>query len=537
MSIQNPEFPSMNRHEHMEDEAFFRQALFKNQWQASATTIFILLAAYYGWPFLAYNTTIKRRLYNVGSTIVPFRQLKRLYKIAQQKLGSPDIDTRAETEGNELEGSGISSVVQSARRLSGLDRVVSKTSEATYSGLGNWDNSCFQNSVLQGLASLSAFREFAQTCWYMCEGVGVQAPTDAALKDFLGQLLRETEGRNTLWPPEVLRSMDTWQQQDAQEYFSKIMDATDKEALEYQRTLRKSSEKGLSDFPGNGTKVAVTAAACARQEKVLELLHASTPANPLEGLMAQSLRCERCGYSEGVTLTSSNCLTLNMGFGGSCDLEDLLDTYTQPELIEGVECDECTRWAAEIEHDYKAEIADELRKSKVLSTKAKQILFGRLPSDLVFHVNRSVYDNWGNQQKNNAPVGFPPVLHIENQWTNSLFADSSRKIEASYELRCIVTHQGRHDNGHYVACGRRGKQWYSFSDEVVTQLAEDQVLSRGNVFMLFYERIVTQAIVEVPEAEEAEPVVNGGPKHEAASSSTSSESSETSAKMAPAVSA
>lgn len=518
----------MSRHE--EEDTIFQQALFTNQWQTSATTIVILLVAYYGWPYLAYNTTIKRRLYDTGTAIVPVRFIKGFYKITQQKLGLSAIQPEPGTEADANDSSGIGLVVQKARRLSGLTKVVS---EATYSGLGNWDNSCFQNSVLQGLASLHSFRRFAEKCWYMSEVMGLKAPTDAALKDFLAQLLGEVDGRVTLWPPEVLRSMDTWQQQDAQEYFSKIVEATEKEATAYQSALQRHFEPGLSDLTSVREEINVAEIIKDRVTKNLERLHASVPANPLEGLLAQSLRCQTCGYSEGVSCMSFNCLTLNMGFGSSCSLEGLIDAYTQSELIEGVECDECTRKAAPATDEQKTDDTKVTKKQKVLSTKAKQILFGRLPHNLVFHVNRSVYDNWGNQQKNNAYVGFPAILNIEHEWMDGTFAEA-RKIEASYELRCIITHQGRHDNGHYVACGRRGKHWYSFNDEVVTRLSEEQVLGGGNVFMLFYELIERQAIVEVPETEVNNEVLEEDILKNGATSSPPSDSSEASAKLAPA---
>ena len=60
-------------------------------------------------------------------------------------------------------------------------------------------------------------------------------------------------------------------------------------------------------------------------------------------------------------------------------------------------------------------------------------------------------------------------------------------VEAVYELKCVVTHYGSHHDGHYIALGKRDKVWYSFNDERVTKISEEEVLARGNGFMLFYE--------------------------------------------------
>jgi ubiquitin carboxyl-terminal hydrolase 1 len=60
-----------------------------------------------------------------------------------------------------------------------------------------------------------------------------------------------------------------------------------------------------------------------------------------------------------------------------------------------------------------------------------------------------------------------------------------------------VTHHGRHENGHYVAFAKRGKGWYCFNDEIVTPVSEADVLSRGNVFMLFYEAVDIDTTVQI----------------------------------------
>ena len=55
-------------------------------------------------------------------------------------------------------------------------------------------------------------------------------------------------------------------------------------------------------------------------------------------------------------------------------------------------------------------------------------------------------------------------------------------------------------------CGCRtsdpGKEWYSFNDEVVTKTSEEQVLERGNVFLLFYELIEQDILGELEASEQ-----------------------------------
>jgi ubiquitin carboxyl-terminal hydrolase 1 len=193
-------------------------------------------------------------------------------------------------------------------------------------------------------------------------------------------------------------------------------------------------------------------------------------------------------------LTQFNCLTLNLGLRGAATIEQLLEEYTEPEDVEGVECERCTKTACgktdaeDLQSVNPAEAEEDLKKKMpaVLRTKAKQITIGRLPKDLVLHINRSIFDDYGNQRKNSSPVTFPMRLEFLSRWCAPL-DETGDHIEAIYELKCLVTHYGRHDNGHYVALGKRDKDWYSFNDEIVTKISEQEVLSRGNGFMLFYE--------------------------------------------------
>lgn len=381
-------------------------------------------------------------------------------------------------------------------------------------GLGNWDNSCYQNSVLQGLASLPAFHDYVQTSLNLCTRYDVPAETHRALDVFLDQLTASSRQRTVLWTPSVLKSMNSWQQQDAQEYFSRVLEAVEKECLKYAKAIRMSSRAGLECLQSIGPDEKQTLAeddsyisqSPSRAEHVESVMGSRAQLevpNPMDGMTAQGLICKTCGYTEGLSLTQFTCLTLNLGLRGSSSIEDLLDDYTAPEEVEGVECDRCTRLAYG-EHVDKTSSdpmsPPEKKQKPILRTKAKQITVGRPPKDLVFHINRSIFDDFGNQRKNSASIRFPTRLNFLSRWCAPLSVEDEH-IEAVYELKCVVTHYGRHDNGHYVALGKRDKNWYSFNDEIVTKVTEEDVLSRSNGFIFFYE-----AVTQVPVGQAAETV-------------------------------
>lgn len=480
--------------------------------------LLLLLILYYGFSYLAYETAIKRSVYETLARLLP-TQAERLINQAFLRtqrilsISANDVeDTLAKSGDRSItySGQGIPSVVQGARKLSGLDKLVPPMTEYTFPGLGNWDNSCFQNSILQGLASLPAFYVSVEESRNFCLANAVAAPALEGLHKFLGQLQEVVRGRQTIWPPSVLRSMNTWQQQDAQEYFSKILDAVEKEMSAACKAVARRSDPGLGSLrqdSGNRLRVAKDNSK-ARVGDGSDTTTGWLPHNSLEGFLSQKLRCQKCGFSEGVSFTSFNCLTLSLGIGGHCRLEALLDAYFEAELIDGVECDECTMLANQTSAS-KFTVDDQIeqekptdattipeKRPKVLSTKAKHILFGRLPRNLAIHINRSIFDNWGNQRKNNSLVEFPARLKIWGDWVEVLGSEDL-DVHAIYELRCIINHSGRHDNGHYVACGKRGKEWFSFNDEIVIRTTEMDVLARGNVFMLFYEKLDDDPILEM----------------------------------------
>lgn len=376
-------------------------------------------------------------------------------------------------------------------------------------GLGNWDNSCYQNSVLQGFASLPTFLRYIEESEHLCQKYDVSASTHQAFVAFLEQLSGSSCRTSVMWTPRVLKSMDSWQQQDAQEYFSRILEAVEKEAGQYAGILKRSNMAGLECLSMFDKRDPLSPPEENSMDPATPQVDGTDNANPpdfpkyelrspVEGMTAQCLLCRTCGFTEGLSLTQFNCLTLNLGLQGACDVETLLEEYTAPEEIEGVECDNCTRLERGVPDPTddgrnpaaQSETPAREKQKPVLRTKAKQITIARLPRNLVLHLNRSIFDEYGNQQKNTAPVNVSMRLDFLSRWCAPL-DDSHLSIEGAYELKCMVTHYGSHHDGHYVAWGKRDKDWYCFNDERVTAISEEEVLSRGNAFMLFYEAVPT----------------------------------------------
>jgi ubiquitin carboxyl-terminal hydrolase 1 len=578
--------------------------------------------------------SIIQLLWDVGVFVIPARLLFAIDRLVNPPLfRNPMLKPQSSTHAAKsdvlrkilgLDGAGgiIGSVSQVGRKgLNGLSSAALGTTATADRppGLGNYDNSCYQNSILQGLASLKSLPGYLSTLSHEKSPDLPPSKTVDALRDLVANLKGSSNNGKTLWTPKVLKNMSTWQQQDAQEYYSKLLDQIDIEIGKAALALQKkpgfesewacddasdtpysqhSDDSGYHSLPGHS-----------KTGSDLGLAR-----NPLEGLMAQRVACVACGYCEGLTMIPFNCLTLSLGNFSDHDIYERLDHYTKLEAIGGVECLKCTllkvrdgfetlfQRAGDLpELRQRLQIVKEViedesfddetlkkckvpAKSRVNSTKTKQVAIARPPQSLVFHMNRSVFDeNTGFMFKNSAAVKFPmtldlgpwclgsadgqanakegvPAVQSEEQWTldpsSSMVAGEwqpSKIAGPIYELRAVVTHQGHHDNGHYVCYRRHAvsptrtsngtreaeeraklasagdvangtpdpdtdgellgeeygavapplaqdgeqsrSQWWRFSDESVYQVDEDTALNQSGVFMLFYDCVDPNSVL------------------------------------------
>lgn len=495
-----------------------------------------------------------------------------------------------------LDSGGIMNKLQRAKGLSNIGTMLHARPDSTASekppGLGNWDNSCYQNSVIQGLASLPALRVFLSKVSNPQEPLS----TKEALCEIIAKLNNPANAGKLFWTPKQLKSMSSWQQQDAQEYLSKVLDEVEKETA--KKVKGSLGTGGLSEVASLMLDHAASIYECKagksrcvnrcspvgvpRLNQLPYELASMLARNPLEGLLAQRVGCLQCGFVEGLSLIPFNCLTVPLGRQWMYDVRTCLDDYTSLEHISGVECAKCTllrnkkqmerllsesydqdpgdnspltpRLTEALQDPVKERLSavdEALRdndfsdnalfkkcqistKNRVSATKSRQAVIARPPKSLVIHINRSVFDeNSGLQRKNIAEVRFPQQLDLapwclgshasnkaEDVWIEGWSVDPSKSMlppeteeldldsKAIYDLRAVITHYGRHENGHYV-CYRKhwlpsqpsmesatktAESWWRLSDDEVSQVSEENVLAQAGVFMLLYER--TESLVE-----------------------------------------
>jgi len=557
--------------------------------------VLLLLFIYYmlqylGFPVLslselAWNTLVCVTPTQVISFLHPLSDLTTTEQEKIDKITAKSVGYARKSEALRqllgLDGKGIMSTVQRARSVSGIGAMMKGVPSSPPPGLGNWDNSCYQNSILQGLAALQSLpKHLARS-----DHVGARRSTKAALRDLLTRLNDPASVGKMFWTPAELKSMSSWQQQDAQEYYSKVLDEVEKESsraadaaprqvgLAALASLKEGSSKMrpglLSASFGDATALLDSRATRQLPDELTSIVAQS----PLEGLLAQRVGCLRCGYVEGLSLIPFNCLTLPLGGQWMYDIRSCLDEYTGLEAINGVDCAKCTllHTRQQLER-LLSQIQDQLHedgdptmpamltalkdsskerlaavnaaledkdfsdntllkkcqinaKSRVSATKSRQAVIARAPKALVIHVNRSVFDEvTGAQMKNSADVRFPRRFDFGSWCLGGGSVSSADKeaiekwiidpavsmlsqeikdlpphLQRAYELRSVVTHYGKHENGHYI-CYKKysspkppgsvptdqpGELWWRLSDEEVAHVTEEDVLLQGGVSHVF----------------------------------------------------
>lgn len=472
------------------------------------------LASLNAWP-----PSTKRRLWEIFVYLTPSQIIYAMEfpSRRRERRGQGTVGFRRGDFGNQqaksealqrafgFDDDSLATVTQRARRLSGLDKVLTSPNLSP-AGLGNWDNSCYQNSIIQSLASLSSFDEYLKGNVERMTQRDTRGTHDA-LRNIISRLNSLENHGKRLWTPLALKSMNSWQQQDAQEYFSRIIDEVDREISKLAN--ERSAEVGFCRAPEE-------------DESLKDWQH-----SPFQGLLAQRVGCTRCGYTEGLSLLPFTCLTVNVGGEMEYAIRDCLDEYTALESIEGVECIKCTilRTKTSLEQVLlnmnlrdaskpappanggsvsvlRNTVQDRLKvikevceasdftdsglykkceisaKSRVSSMKSKQAIVARAPKDLVIHVNRSIFDVTGVQRKNHAGVRFPLHLNLSRWCLGSYCIPSGQELLESwktspidsmlpesggeqlgftkwYQLRAVITHYGGHENGHYIAYRKR----------------------------------------------------------------------------------
>lgn len=346
-------------------------------------------------------------------------------------------------------------------------------------------------------------------------------PVAFSLTDLLQHLNTPLKYATALRPDQVARALmqsdknrllATREQQDAQEFFSLLLDTLESEST--RQWLVENKPPGLETVTTLNTtyssKPSVDPHISINKPSTLE----PPVPSPFEGLSANRMGCLKCKYVENIRHEKFGPMVLPLTVSGSTTLVESLQKAFEIEILDDVECQKCTLLAyrgnllrlidklpsgntATVEATRRLERIDlALRSGKLddasllggdvkkfiqRSQKTKHQMIARPPRLLAFHIQRSNFHNFtGRALKNQASVGFPRMLDVSEYVTTSeLSMDPEEPISqwkegdvrTVYRLKSVVVHYGLHNIGHYVAYRCVEDKWFRISDEDVEYIA------------------------------------------------------------------
>ncbi|KAJ1570743.1 hypothetical protein NDA11_003359 [Ustilago hordei] len=265
-----------------------------------------------------------------------------------------------------------------------------------YKGLRNTGNTCFFNSTLQSISSLTLFRRYLYLLVEQAERWDTPTPVIDALLELVEELAAPGDRNSAINPTQLVRALQNLpsssirslvgahQQQDAHELFALLNDAVDREAkaIQYERSNALESEQaGLRalmapSLPWNGRGVyaqvkgslplsqsnnPLQALAIAHGAEDAESVNARQAANadntfmisPFDALLAQRTICLDCGYCEAIRHFSTSEISLSVPpinvathtsditGTSACSLQECLELWSDLEQVDWI-CWNCT---------------------------------------------------------------------------------------------------------------------------------------------------------------------------------------------------
>ncbi|KAG1145225.1 hypothetical protein G6F37_005662 [Rhizopus arrhizus] len=328
-------------------------------------------------------------------------------------------------------------------------------------GLINNVNTCFMNVILQPLSHCPPFYNLIKTIsTKVAHNIKSKTPLLDSIIEFINEF--QTERLDSLeqygepFVPEYVynalrgqKKFDTLRgrQEDSEEFLCFLLDGLHEEMI---NVLKERETKRLEEDNGKNDEWLEVGA----KNKTSNLRTTGFDESPISkifgGKVRSVLRCP--GAKDSINLEPYQSLPLDIQPENVHSVEDAIANMTLPEIM----------------HDYTSP-----KGLKVEAT--KQVYFEKLPSVLILHMKRFVFDNVGGVQKLSKRVSYGSQLVIDPEWMVHVMRQAE---PVTYKLFGIVYHHGSSAGGGHYTCDikRRNGEWLHIDDTTITPVSEKDVL-------------------------------------------------------------
>ncbi|XP_043924457.1 ubiquitin carboxyl-terminal hydrolase 30 isoform X2 [Protopterus annectens] len=282
-------------------------------------------------------------------------------------------------------------------------------------GLENLGNTCFMNSLLQGLAACPSFIQWLKEFTARYNTEPLQEPQhpylSVTLLKLLEALCNQEEGEDDVLDAgyllEVLRSyrwqISSFEEQDAHELFHVLTSSLEDEKDQQSRVTNLFDVLSLENQP----EVDQKKLRCRSRGPLHPLPKHWKSQHPFHGRLTSIMVCKCCEQQCPVRYDTFDSLSLSIPaaiWGRPVTLDQCLLHFISSETIKDVVCENCSK-----EEEKLHEQITEKRRATFI----KQLKLGKLPQCLCIHLQRLSWSNQGTPLKRHEHVQFSEYLSLD----------------------------------------------------------------------------------------------------------------------------